>query len=400
MGPSRTVMITTRPFPLYMKKKTAKHTRSRLFDSKISWNRVFTENRSLNTGARYYFTDLRNKTTMFDCDEDVWIPEQDRSHDFRNRVTGAAAYTKYNDTYGKFSYLLGLNFQWDRIAFREDGSSPWNDRDFYRLFPSASFSYAWNNSRLNLDLARYSGSLPTTELVPKAVRINSNTYSIGNPELNPADGYGADLSVILNGQWSFGYACNITRHNTYYTIYYDTANPNIIYKMPANYGRATYHNLSIEYDAPIAKWLRISTWIYGTWARRRYGKQVLIDKWLDFNLDLYFRILPSFGGRLNFGADTPRSFPEEKWNGTYGIVCSLYKTFFDNKLYMEATLAGIVHNDRVVTSIKSDRTYSSRFWERGRRQWFKLSINYRFNHRANKEVNRIEHLQQMQYIYD
>lgn len=369
------------------------------FESRIAYLKMFTPDRSLTVGGRYNLYEIKTRLDYSNYENGQWEKDEEKSLDVRNRVTGAAAFAEYADAYGKFSYLVGLDLQWDRIGYMENASTNWSNTDYLRLFPTVSLSYDWKESRLNLDVSYYSGTLPTTQLVPRPIRENQNTYSIGNPYLQPSTGYDIGLSLILKNKWSFSYYYGKDIKLTSTQSFYSSDNPNIIYRMPVNDGKSTGQAMNIGYSSALAKWVRLSMNLHGQWSKYTFPEYEYVDRSGTFNLTTYFNILPTVGGSLYFSVDSPFKRPsmEVGWGNSLG--CTLFANLLKRKIHLELGLYGIIYKDRITRYYIPDGSYSSNVHNKFQRQWCNFKFSYRFNHKATRQVRQVETLQDVNKTY-
>lgn len=367
-------------------------TRGGYFQSKVDWNKTFSRTRRLDAGASGYLYDLSNRNELFVLSDGNWLFQDESSFRFPYKASGTGTYVQYAEQYGRFAYRIGLRYQWDRMQYQDNDAS-WKKRDYHRLFPNLTAAYVFANSRLNLDLTRYSGPVPTSQLVPRAIRENDYTYTIGNPSLKPYDGMLADITYILKDKWNFNYIYHRQRNLISDLYYLDPNDENIVYRMPTNLGSKREHLLRAAYNAPVTSWLRVFGSINGGLERYVSGEVSKDASYLDIFFDLEFQILPSLRAGIRGSYKTPHETLETRTNRHYALHCFASKTFFSDKMEIHFIINNLIETERITTLTVPDGSFTGTVRPRRPGPTFGFQLGYRFNHRAQQAVKRVEALE-------
>lgn len=368
-------------------------TRGGYFQAKADWNKTFSRTRRMDAGTSGYLYDLSNRNELYVLSDGNWLFQNESSFRFPYKASGTGTYVQYSEQYGRFTYRIGLRYQWDRMQYKDNAAAGWKKRDYHRLFPNLTAAYVFADSRLNLDIFRYSGPVPTSQLVPRAIRQNNYTYTIGNPSLKPYDGMLANLTYILKDKWDFSYFYHGQRNLISDLYYLDPNDENIVYRMPTNLGRLREHLLRAAYNAPVTSWLRVFGSINGTVQRYAFGNVRKDASYLDIYFNLEFQILPSLRTEIRGSYSTPHETLDTRTNRHCAVHCFVSKTFFSDKFEIIFIINNLLETERITTLTVPDGSFTGTVRPRRPGPTFAFSLGYRFNHRAQQAVKRVELLE-------
>ncbi len=371
--------------------------------SRLDFNKNLTDERTISAGLAYDIQYVDNDNRILGYDGDEWVADPDQSFRFIDHMYEAAAYADWADSYDKFSYNLGLRFQWNRISYRNADGIGYKNRDYWRLFPELSLAYIFNDSKgnhINLDVSRYSGSLPgNDDLSPRRVWSSPYSYYVGNESLDPAHGYDLDLTYTLHNEWYFSYIFS-NDHYSESLAFYDPKNPDIIYTTPVNGAKSISHTLWANYMASLTKWLRVDIWTSRSWRRLNFNESSEESWWGQIGAQLIFQPFQTMRASLSGGLQSPVKRLEYRQNETYYLHVSLDKSFFNNKLQLSLGVYGIVYNKMEQTTERLDGSYYAVLLQpKGYRELrMVFSAAWNFNHNAKQQVKQVESMQQQNEV--
>ena len=123
------------------------------------------------------------------------------------------------------------------------------------------------------------------------------------------------------------------------------------------------------------------------------------DDWhAEVYTSLMFAVLPSMGAQLSLSGSSPTVGLESHSGDSYGLSGSIYKTFFDGRLYVSLGFGGLFYRKwQIQETVKTDGSYYAVIRRRNHnRQWISLSASFRFRHNVRKPFRTVEMLQEMQ----
>lgn len=254
-----------------------------------------------NNGANYLYT-ANNKTVV----------DYDKTNQFVYKENINAAYLNLNMEGKKFSVQAGLRFETTVSDGHQLGNLMKPDSSFRRtynnLFPTIYLSYKLDtasNNQLGLNYGRRIDRPYYQDLNPFYSPLDKFTYYVGNPFLKPAFTQSLELSHTFKNKitTTLGYSWIKDEVNETIEIVNGT-----YYSRPANIGKGTVKNISVNADLDITKWL--STHIYVEFANITSktdfytGYLVTDGTYFRTNPNLQFKISPSWNAEINLRYQT------------------------------------------------------------------------------------------------
>lgn len=266
--------------------------------SRLDFTKVLRAGRAIDAGLTYNldYTDEWWRTEQWA--DDVWSEDSERSRSFLSQNHEATAYAIYRDSYDKFSYSVGANLQWDRIAYEKSGGAL-TARNYVQPFGNISVAYAINPQRgtnINLDVSRYISALPTNrQLSTYEERLSENVYYVGNEHLKLPTGYRARLSYTLRSAWRFSYGFGVEKDGIYDLSWVDPERPEVVWQSPVNGTRAYSHGLNVSWNQSVTDWLQCSVAYDCAWVRDYYEDYMSEIFRFSGDVDLWFQLPQGVG---------------------------------------------------------------------------------------------------------
>jgi hypothetical protein len=254
-----------------------------------------------NNGANYLYT-ANNKTVV----------DYDKTNQFVYKESINAAYLNLNMEGKKLSVQAGLRFETTVSDGHQLGNLLKPDSSFRRtynnLFPTVYFSYKLDtasNNQLGLNYGRRVDRPYYQDLNPFYSPLDKFTYYVGNPFLRPAFTQTLELSHTFKNKITTTLGYSWIKDDVSETI--EIVN-GTYYSRPANIGKGTVKNISVNADLDLTKWL--TTHIYAEFANIisktdfYTGYLVTSGTYFRTNPNLQFKISPSWNAELNFRYQT------------------------------------------------------------------------------------------------
>ena len=206
------------------------------------------------------------------------------------------------------------------------------------------------------------------------------------------------MSVIRGSNRTLAYGFDRAQHMSQNLTTLPSDDSGLSIVSPVNLGLSLTHSLSVGVNIPLTGWLRLSAHIYGYYASNRYGTMSYDDWHAEVYTSLMFAVLPSMGAQLSLSGSSPTAGLESHSGDSYGLSGSIYKTFFDGRLYVSLGFGGLFYRKwQIQETVKTDGSYYAVIRRRNHnRQWISLSASFRFRHNVRKPFRTVEMLQEMQ----
>lgn len=167
---------------------------------------------NLSYGVKASFTNTDSGVLFFDTLSGSPILDQNQSTDFKYKENVLATYfsgnTKLND---KLTMQFGLRFEDTKTTGISADMNQENINNYSKFFPTLFLSYAKNgNNNFNFSYGKRINRPNFRDLNPFRFYINDNSYSVGNPFLQPSFSDNFEISHLYKNNWGTSFSLNIT----------------------------------------------------------------------------------------------------------------------------------------------------------------------------------------------
>ena len=167
---------------------------------------------NLSYGAKASFTNTNSGVLFFDTTSGTQILDQSQSTDFMYEENVLAAYfsgnTKLND---KLNMKFGLRFEDTKTTGISTDTNQENNNNYSKFFPTLYLSYVKNdNNNFNFSYGRRINRPNFRDLNPFRFYINDNSYSVGNPFLQPSFSDNFEISHLYKNNFNTSFSVNVT----------------------------------------------------------------------------------------------------------------------------------------------------------------------------------------------
>jgi len=314
-----------------------------------------------------------------------------------------AAYTQFGSKIGKFSYLLGLRVENTQITIDQKTSGDFNKKNYTGLFPTANFSYEFNDdASLTLGYARRLRRPRSFFVNPFPSRSSVTNVFQGNPDLDPSYSGQLDLGYLhrfgkftLNGSTYYSRATDVFNFVSFdngTTVNVNGQTLPVIQRTPINL--ATEDRLGFEFTltySPTKKWRINGNFNYfQTEIEGTTPNGLVLD---NTNNSWFARINNKYS--LPFGLDSqlnlfyrgPREDAQSETDGIFSSSLALSKDLFNEKASITFNVNDIL-NSRKRKQFTSTPTFEGDSEFQWRERSFNLAFTYRFNQKKTRERNR------------
>lgn len=267
--------------------------RLQIWSAKADYQQLFWQTGLLEAGLKWSRTVTDNNSVREDFYNNIWNYNSNLSNIFLYDEQIAAAYISAAKSFGtKWSVKIGLRgeYTWARGDWRSAGEK--STKSYFNIFPTAFVSYMPTEKwRLAASYTRRISRPGYSQLNPFRTYMSANSYTEGDPDLNPqfsdqvslTVGYGQHLNLSL-----------LYQHNSNLIMQHPEVNPDngeqrLIWE---NFGTQSLAGAALSVsELPITKWLNLSANYFAA-----YNSNISTSD--DSYSDGSF--LQSFYGSLNF----------------------------------------------------------------------------------------------------
>lgn len=211
-------------------------------------------NSSFNIGSKYVHISSKSFNTFSKYDNDNWIENPDFSQNFEYNEKLFAAYALISFSKGKFNSDLGFRYEYNYLKSLVNSVDNQFNKEFQGLFPSISLIYNWNkNWKTSLSYSKKVSRPSYQNLQPFTIYIDSLSYYLGNPQLEPEYPNSYDFSLSYKNFASLNLSYIKTQDPIYMYIITDEEQTGITYVTSKNLELSEKFNvgLTIPYETKI-----------------------------------------------------------------------------------------------------------------------------------------------------
>lgn len=315
----------------------------------------------------------------------VVLPAFDNNMEFIERVF--ALYAMLGNKINKFSYQFGLRGEYTNMRTGLIKTNELNDRKYFNLFPSGSFSYELSDiNTLQLSYSYRINRPNFRNLTPFADFSDPRVFFVGDPNLKPEFTHSVEAGNLADwGKGSFLAGVYyrykkgvIERIRILDTV---TGITNII---PVNLSTQNDLGLEFNFDLKAYEWWKLSSSFnfFRSQARGDYNDELLESKTFSWTSRTTSRM--TFFKQLDFQASfnyqSPRINTQGKELSAYSIDLGLAKDVFKGKGTLTMNVRDLLNSRRRRSIVDIPGYYSS-----SNNMWRPRQINLTLNFRLNQQ---------------
>lgn len=301
-------------------------------------------------GSMASYTNNKNAVMQNSLPQDYRLKGIDHAvfADFRTYLTG------------KLYLNLGLRYQTDKLEYENPNRKELDfTKNFDGLYPTMNLAYTFDKKKgrmLSLGY-RYYQSFPNFGYFFDVKEVHSdNSYSIGNPNLDPEHFHLAELSYTHNKALNFVYSYRRGTDLVQVMTFTEEDNPLVSYTKPENIGENHLHRFSVEIRHTPLPW-----WFFKFTARanhedRTYGNEHFNQWYGQASLNNNFTFKNGWGGTLNMSASTKRRNGDYTLSWGHAESFSIYKSLLKNKLNISAGITNFAYKRENILTEMNDGT--------------------------------------------
>ena len=301
-------------------------------------------------GSMASYTNNKNAVLQNSLPQDYRLKGIDHAvfADFRTYLTG------------KLYLNLGLRYQTDKLEYENSNKKELDfTKDFNGLYPTMNLAYTFNKKKgrmLSLGY-RYYQSFPNFGYFFDVKEVYSdNSYSIGNPNLDPEHFHLAELTYTHNKALNFVYSYRRGTDLVQVMTFTEEENPLVSYTKPENIGENHLHRFSVEArHSPFAWWFFKFT-ARANYEDRTYGTSRFNQWYGNASFNNNFTFKNGWGGTLNMSASTKRRNGDYTLSWGHAESFSIYKSLLKNRLNISTGITNFAYKRENIMTEMNDGT--------------------------------------------
>jgi ferric enterobactin receptor len=363
---------------------------SQNFEAQADYFHPFTGKAKLETGIKWQSRHIDNDYEVSDqLTDGSFLPDSNFTNHFIYDENILAAYAMFGNDVGRFSYQLGLRFEYAEIQTLLKDTDEKDMNEYIDPFPSVHFTYKLTEAdNVQLSYSRRIRRPGFRQLNPfRSFSDNRNIWT-GNPKLKPVYTDSYEIGYLRYWDKSSLNATTYYRHSTdVFQRIERISDSGIIFIRPENFAKNQSFGLEIVgAHSPLKGWnANVSLNFFRSMTEgEAYGKQYETD-FFSWNGRLNNRI--SLGKALDIqlaanydaGSDTPQGKRLPSWFIDLGASRDVLKN--------KGTITLNVR-DLFGTRAYAFETFGDNFYTKSEFQWSSTVVTLNFNYRINQAKKR------------
>ena len=344
---------------------------------------------NLSYGAKVSFTNSTSDILYYDMITGTPQLDANQSNRFKYTENNQAVYVngdkKINE---KWSLQVGLRLESTKANGFSATLNQETVNDYVKLFPTFFTSYQKNeNNSFSFNYGKRINRPRFDLLNPFRVYINSNSYSEGNPFLQPSFSNNFELAHSYKETFRTSVFVNAIT-NGYGVIFTSIPETNTQIVTRENYFKGLNYGIGESYSAGFAEWWQSENALYFLGSKTEFTKNINAmpsnSMQLDFSTNNTFVLGKTTKLQLDFSYSTPVE------NGLYEVgYMSSFDIGFKQDLYNKQLQIAFLANDIFNTSYLKDFTsvvngVKQIYSQNESNRFVRLSVVYNF---GNKKIN-------------
>jgi Outer membrane protein beta-barrel family len=227
-----------------------------IYSAKSDLTKVFSKDMKLETGVKTSFVKADNDLQFFNASSGILVNDESKSNHFIYEENINAVYGNLIKNWEKFKVNVGLRLENTNITGNQITTGQISKKHYTQLFPSAVFSYDFNDKNsLELNFSRRITRPTYKQLNPFKFYLDLTTYQAGNPDLNPQTTMSYEMTYSFSNKYFATLSYSKTRNNITDVLkpVYENGNP-VIVQAVENLATVSYYGLNLIAPIRVTKW--------------------------------------------------------------------------------------------------------------------------------------------------
>ena len=353
-------------------------------------------NTSLRLGTDYLHNHTSNDISFFRHGDAGWELSETSSDRFRFIGSGWGAYADYTRQLNDWTLNAALRLQGDYVTIRGKNEQDINTH-YLNLFPEATVSYLFSKkhgTRLSVYFNRGMSSIRYSDMNPIRIYTSDIYYETGNPNLRPSTYYSIGMRFQANRHLQINYSYSRSKDDVNFRTFSDADDSRVTYRMPDNFGRGYTHDATVTYNRQFFNWWINNSTLQGSLGASPFDGRMVKRKYLFAYLANSFPVTSRSGFEFDFYWEKGARQADTYYHSVYSCFYSYYHYFFGQKLLAKVSSNYQPYRARILTV--DNVTYHRSEANNSRRNYFTLSLTWRFKGGRKVEAKRVQSVLEMQ----
>ncbi|MDE5870077.1 MAG: outer membrane beta-barrel family protein [Muribaculaceae bacterium] len=225
--------------------------RYNIFVTDASLRKVFNSNWTLNTGVKYTFNNVLNRSFHHFLTEEGWFPNTKYNYDTSYNENILGIYASASGKAGRWKFKAGIRGEYYQTE------NEMTSKKRFDLFPNANIVYnITDNEDYTVALGYYRNIRRPSfhSLNPTAIQVSDYFYTVGNPNLTQSMSNGFNLDFLLARKFTVALGYSETSNPIRQVFDYNPEHPERLYLTWGNEGKDRNFYAHVDGSHHITKW--------------------------------------------------------------------------------------------------------------------------------------------------
>lgn len=353
--------------------------RYEIITSELALDKVLSKAVTVKAGLKYSRNSMDARSEFEGKTGGHWVPYRDYSYAMDYIENIGAAYASVSLNRGRWNLTAGLRGEYTGVK----GSDGVVNREYVKLFPNVSVSYAFNPLRTWMLIGQYSRNIERPSFMnmnPVRIQMSDYSYRIGNPYLRPAYIHRLSATLVYKYRYTLTAGANLNRDLIREVCKIDPSDANVTYITPENHYTEDHYFVALSAPVMLSKWCNFSVNFVGVKQDIKFAKgDAAASHYLMFaNAVCGFNLPSGFYAELSYNGHNRLYSGNSEVAGRHLFNAALKKSILAGKLSLSASLQNFTNRKAAYVSrtggfVSVMRGYTSRD-----ARYFKLSVSYNF----------------------
>lgn len=365
--------------------------RYEIITSELALNKVLSKAVSVKAGLKYSRNSMDARSEFEGKTGDNWIPYRDYSYAMDYVENIGAAYASVSLNWKRWNLSAGLRGEYTGVK----GSGGVVNRDYVKLFPNVSVSYAFNTLRTWMLIGQYSRNIERPSFMhmnPIRIRMSDYSYQIGNPYLRSAYIHRLSATLVYKYRYTLTAGANLNRDLVREVCKIDPSDADVSYITPENHYMEDHYFVALSAPVMLSKRCNLSVNFVGVKQDIKFAKgDAVSSHYLMFaNAVCGFNLPAGLYAELSYSGHNRLYSGNSEVAGRHLFNAALKKSILAGKLSFSASVQNFTNRKAEYVSrtggfVSVMRGYTSRD-----ARYFKLSVSYNFRTGREFKTRKVE----------
>jgi iron complex outermembrane receptor protein len=357
---------------------------------RVDFSQQLSKSSSLSAGlknSQVHSDNLINFDQGTDTTNYLAIPSLTDHFIYNERIN--AAYTSYNDKFGKSDFTLGLRAEQTNSYGKSYHPDKTVSRSYLDLFPNINWTQAVDtNNQVSIGYDRRITRPNYQDLNPFVGFIGQYSYSTGNPFLKPEYYNVYSISDLYKEKYKVELRLTVTQ-DMFAPVFEQNDSTKVYITTLKNIG--TRYEYEAEFNVPvdITKWWNINVDLDAGYAKYIYNQDSACRSTYELNLQLNqsFTINKGLKAEIYGFYSSPTYYGIKQYQAQYVFRAGLSQSVLNNNGSIKLTLTDILNSDKYqYTSNYENLDLTGR--EKVGSRFLMMTFTYRFGKQTVKSQSR------------